>query len=106
MAKSDSWQEIANAKREAIAESIPQPWRIDAIPSAAEQRDVTGNYIQQWLSLEEIEITETDAVDIVEKTSAGIWSAEDVARAFCHRASLAHQLVNLSWQNSTRGSTC
>lgn len=106
MAKVDSWQQVAKAKREAIAESIPQPWRIDAIPSAAEQRDVTGDYIHQWLSQEEIEITEMDAVDIVEKTSAGIWSAEDVARAFCHRASLAHQLVNTSVENRTKGSAC
>ena len=106
MAEADSWQEVAKAKREAIAESIPQAWRIDGIPSAAEQRDVTGDYIHQWLSQEEIEITEMDAVDIVEKTSAGIWSAEDVARAFCHRASLAHQLVNVSVENGTRDSTC
>ena len=106
MAKAGSWQEVAKAKREAIAESIPQPWRIDAIPSAAEQRDVTGDYVHQWLSQEEIEITEMDAVDIVEKTSAGIWSAEDVARAFCHRASLAHQLVNISLENGPWGNTC
>ena len=106
MAKTDSWQEVAKAKREAIAESIPQPWRVDAIPSAAEQRDVTGDYIHQWLSQEEIEITEMDAVDIVEKTSAGIWLAEDVARAFCHRASLAHQFVNISVEDGTRGSGC
>lgn len=92
---SERWQEVAKAKREAIAESIPQPWRISSIPSAAEQRDVTGSYIHQWLSQEEIEITEMDAVDIVDKTCAGIWTAEEVTSAFCHRAALAHQLVNL-----------
>lgn len=92
---SERWQEVAKAKREAIAESIPQPWRISSIPSVAEQRDVTGDYIHQWLSQEEIEITEMDAVDIVDKTCAGIWTAEEVTRAFCHRAALAHQLVNL-----------
>jgi len=33
-------------------------------------------------------------VGIVEKTSAGTWTAEEVTAAFCHRASLAHQLTN------------
>lgn len=93
--KAESWRVLARAKREAIANSIPKPWRIGAIPSAIEQRDVTGDYIRQWLSREEIEITEMDAVDIAEKTCAGIWTAEEVARAFCHRASLAHQIVNI-----------
>ena len=88
------WQAVGRAKREAIGESIPQQWRISNIPTADEQRDVTGGCIQQWLSEEEIEITEMDAVDIVDKTCAGIWTAEEVTRAFCHRASLAHQLVN------------
>ncbi len=55
---------------------------------------MTGPYICKFLSTEEIEITETDAVDIVEKTSLGIWTAEEVTKAFCHRASLAHQLTN------------
>ena len=94
--REESWKEIANAKREAIDNSIPQPWRIGSLPSASEQRDVTGDYVHHWLSKEEIEITEMDAIEIVDKTCAGIWSAEEVARAFCHRASLAHQLVNIS----------
>ena len=91
-----SWQSIAQAKREAINESIPRSWRISSIPTAIEQRDVTGDYVHRWLTREEIEITEMDAVDIVGKTCAGIWTAEEVTRAFCHRASLAHQLVYIS----------
>lgn len=55
---------------------------------------MTGAFIQKSLSKEEIEITETDAVGIVEKISAGTWTAEEVTGAFCHRASLAHQLTN------------
>lgn len=94
MATKDSWQTIAKAKRESIFNSIPEKWQLkQPIPSAKEQRDVTGSFIQQFLDKREIEITETDAVGIVEKTSSGQWKAVDVAEAFCHRASLAHQLV-------------
>ena len=87
------WQKIAIAKSESITESIPEPWRLGSLPTREEQRDVTGDYIQQYLSKEEIEMTEAIAPTIVENTTAGRWTAEAVTRAFCHRASLAHQLV-------------
>ncbi|KAL8910364.1 MAG: hypothetical protein Q9171_004318 [Xanthocarpia ochracea] len=93
-AETQSWQNLAKAKLESINESIPNDWRLASIPRTEEQRDVTGNYIQQYLSKEEIEITEAIAPTIIERTSAGHWTAEAVTRAFCHRASLAHQLTN------------
>ncbi|KIV85071.1 hypothetical protein PV11_00806 [Exophiala sideris] len=88
------WQSRAEAKRDAILKSIPEKWRLQKIPSAEEQKDVAGPYIQQFLNEQEVEITETDAVGIAEKVAAGTWSAVSVTDAFCHRASLAHQLVN------------
>ncbi|KAB8293877.1 hypothetical protein EYC80_009356 [Monilinia laxa] len=88
------WQTIAENKRDSINGLIPEKWRLDSIPSVNEQKDVTGDYIQQFLSAREIEITETDAVGIVEKTSSGEWRSREICEAFCHRASLAHQLVN------------
>lgn len=89
-----TWRAQGEAKRQAILDAIPEKWRLkDSIPSATEQRDVTGSYIQQFLSNREIEITETDAVDIAAQTSSGHWSALEVTEAFCHRAALAHQLV-------------
>lgn len=88
------WTTAATTKRDAILNSIPQEWRIAKIPSASEQKDVTGEYVQQFLDKKEIEITETDAVDIANKVAAGEWSAVDVTKAFCHRAALAHQLVS------------
>ncbi|KAF7919378.1 uncharacterized protein EAE97_011710 [Botrytis byssoidea] len=88
------WQIIAKNKRESVNGLIPEKWRLDSIPSVEEQKDVTGDYIQQFLSAREIEITETDAVGIVEKTSSGEWKSREVCEAFCHRAALAHQLVN------------
>lgn len=87
------WRKIAAAKRDSVLELIPKEWRISTLPSVEEQRDVTGEYIQQFLDTKEIEITETDALGIVDKTSNGIWTSLEVAQAFCHRSAIAHQLV-------------
>ncbi|KAF2263108.1 amidase [Lojkania enalia] len=89
----ESWKERAQAKREAILALIPEEWRIKN-PPIEKQVDVTGKYIQQYLTEREVEITETTADEIVKHTVTGRWSAEDVAKAFCHRAALAHQLVH------------
>lgn len=88
------WKSLASTKRDSILSSIPEKWRLpaDKLPSNKEQRDVT-KYVHQFLSEKEIEITETDVVGIAEKTTSGTWSAVEVTEAFCHRASLAHQLV-------------
>ena len=98
MAQKSSWIDLAQKKRNAILDSIPAKWRVEQskLPSNEEQRDVTG-YIQQFLSKREVEITETDVVGIAKETSTGNWTATEVAKAFCHRASLAHQLVSVNW---------
>ena len=91
-----SWRLKGEAKRQSVLNAIPEKWRLEApVPSATELRDVTGDYIRQYLTEHEITITETDAVDIVAQTSTGRWSALEVTEAFCHRAALAHQLVRL-----------
>lgn len=87
-----SWQDAAAKKREAISALIPAEWQVNNLPSVQEQVDVT-EYIKQYLSEGELEITESDAELIVDKTTTGTWTAEKVTRAFCHRAALAHQLV-------------
>ena len=89
-----TWRVQGEAKRQSILNAIPDKWRLkEPVPPATEQRDVTGAYIQQFLSEREVEITESDAVDIVAETTAGRWSAVEVTEAFCHRAALSHQLV-------------
>jgi amidase len=87
------WKDIALEKREAILAAIPSEWRIDA-PTAEEVKDITGSYIEQYLEPKEIEITNTDAIGIVDKAKSGAWSAVEITRAFCHRAALAHQLTS------------
>ncbi len=88
------WKALAKEKHDSVIALIPKGWLFTSpVPSSAEQRDVTGKYIQQFLSSREIEITETDAVGIVKNTTSGIWKSREVAEAFCHRAALAHQMV-------------
>ncbi|KKZ66928.1 hypothetical protein EMCG_07424 [[Emmonsia] crescens] len=94
MATGTSWEVTAKTKRESLLNLIPEKWRIPApIPPASELRDVT-KYIQQFLSPREIEITELDTVSLAQRTTTGQWTAVEVTEAFCHRAALAHQLVN------------
>jgi len=92
-----TWKELGEAKRDSVNALIPKEWLLPApLPPPTEQRDVTGKYIQQYLTPREIEITETDAVGIVKKTTTATWKAREVAEAFCHRAALAHQMVRSS----------
>ncbi|KAL3483066.1 putative general amidase GmdA [Aspergillus germanicus] len=90
-----TWKERAAAKRDALLSLIPPEWRLPSpLPPPAEIPNVTGPEIRRYLSTREIIITETSAIDIVRKTSTGEWSCEDVVRAFCHRAAVAHQMIN------------
>jgi len=89
-----SWQEIARTKREHTNSLIPKEWRLSKIPTPEEQCDIAGTYLHQFLTPNEIEITETPAEGILARTTTGQWKAEDVARSFAHRAALAHQHVN------------
>jgi amidase len=102
---SDDWKKIAAEKRDSVLALIPDEWRIPSPPSAAEQRDVTGKYIRQYLNEEELEITETDAVGIVRNTTSGKWSCVSVTKAFCHRAAIAHQLVRFFESSSVGRNT-
>jgi amidase len=88
------WKSLAQKKRESILAAIPAEWRLKSIPTIEEVKDVTGPYIEQYLSSIEIKITNTDAVGIVENAKTGAWSAVEITKAFCHRAALAHQLTN------------
>ncbi|KIW04342.1 uncharacterized protein PV09_04632 [Verruconis gallopava] len=88
------WKTVAEEKRESILKAIPAEWKLQSIPTVEQVKDVTGGYIEQFLSPKEVEITNTDAVGIVGKAKSGTWSAVEITKAFCHRAALAHQLTN------------
>lgn len=90
-----AWENKATAKRAAILKAIPQDWLLPfdqvllrhTCPSVV---DLPRNY----LSEDEVVITETDPMDTLANIHAGVWSCEEVVRAYCHRAAVCHQLVN------------
>ncbi|GIZ40108.1 hypothetical protein CKM354_000346000 [Cercospora kikuchii] len=88
------WRQIAKEKAQSVLDLIPAEWRLASIPSPEEQRDVTGAYIHQFLNEREIQITESDALEIVNNAASGKWTAVEITKAFCHRAAIAHQLLN------------
>ncbi|KXJ94830.1 acetamidase [Microdochium bolleyi] len=91
-----SWETIAAKKRQALADSIPQEWRIpaDVMPPES-QDDVTGfPEASGWFTPEELAITSATVAELLPKLAAGQLSSEAVTRAFCKRAAAAHQLTN------------
>jgi amidase len=90
-----AWEIAAEAKKASLLNLIPRQWRLkpSEIPSITDLRDVT-DYICQHLNPRELEITNASSMKIIENIRSLEWSSLDVTRAFCHRAALAHQLVN------------
>lgn len=90
------WELVAGAKRDALLASIPPEWIIPAnIFPPESQLDVTTFPKQSgWFTPAELDITGTAAPQILKKIAAGVWTAEEVTRAFCKRAAAAHQLVS------------
>ena len=90
------WQEIASAKQQALQDTIPAEYRLSAsqLPPEA-QLDVTSVPESSGLfTPEELEITSSDATELLTKIHSGQWTSVAVAKAFIHRACVAHQLTN------------
>lgn len=89
------WEEAAQAKKASLLQLIPQEWQLHPadIPLPTRQRNVT-DYIRRFLDPHQLEITDSHVIAILEKIRSSEWTALEVTRAFCHRAALAHQLVN------------
>ncbi|BFZ64014.1 hypothetical protein YB2330_005152 [Saitoella coloradoensis] len=97
------WAEKANAKRAARDALLPSQYLIPPSLLPTIPPPTPG---QPGLSLldfphtsglfteEELEITETNAADLVAGMKDGKWKAVEVMKAFCHRATVAQGLVN------------
>ena len=92
-----SWESMTSAKRASLLSLIPSNWRLDLsqIPPASRLRDF-GGYIARFLGRRELEFTNASCIAILANIRSGEWTAEEVTRAFCHRAAIAHQLVRRS----------
>lgn len=91
-----SWEELGAKKRSELLASIPPEWRIpDNLLPPDSQDDVTAwPETSGWFTRAELDMTSLTASELVSKLSSGALKSEDVTRAFCKRASAAHQLVS------------
>ena len=91
-----TWTDIVRAKQAQRYDRMPEDWSIpsDKLPSP-DRKDVI-DFIDEtsWLSPLEKQITGSSGTEIVSKASTGAWRASDIVRAFCHRATIAQQLLN------------
>ncbi|KAJ5888523.1 acetamidase [Penicillium taxi] len=86
-----SWEEVASNKRDRINESISE-WTIHNLPIENCVLDFPAK--SEILSTQELDITESSALDLVNWLANGKLKAIDVTLAFCKRTAIAHQLVN------------
>lgn len=91
----ESWEARAAAKRATTRAKVPREWILgpEEIEKASRQRDITGPFIEQYLLLQEISITNEGSVEIVGNIKAGLYTATEVTSAFCKRAAIAYQIV-------------
>jgi amidase len=91
-----NWEKIAAAKRDEVKDRIPSEWLIPTNllppPSTTRVADFVGTSC--FFTAQEIEITASSATEITAKIVSGTWTAEEVTKAFCKSAAVAHQLVN------------
>jgi amidase len=102
MSSENTWEKVAAAKREALAESIPSEYRVPQHQLPLESQLNVTSWPKQsgWFTSEELEITDSTALRILEKIASKTWSSEDVTRAFCKRAAAAQQLVSQTLSSS------
>lgn len=92
--KEPTYLQIASQKRAERDQNFKKEWLIpkSELPDLTDVSDwITSS---GYLSAKEIEITESNAGEIVENISNQVWSSFEVTLAFCHRASIVHQLTN------------
>jgi len=99
--RNKSWAVAIGAKRSGTLDKIPEPWRIS--PKTREETTETTTFgVHEIpkrcgvLTSQELSLTEDyDATDLVAMLQGGKAKSEEVVRAFCKRAAIAHQLVGL-----------
>jgi amidase len=91
----ETWEEVGARKRAALLASIPSEWLIpaDLLPPASQDDVTTWPETSGWFTPEELAITDLSATELVGKLASGALKSVDVTKAFCKRASAAHQLV-------------
>jgi len=97
-AEAQPWEAEAEKSRKILRDSIQKEWLLpqEKVPSA-ERRNVLAVAEESGiLSPKEIDITNTDATNLVKKMGTGELTAEEVIIAYLKRATIGHQLVSLA----------
>ena len=88
------WQDVAAAKRKEIDTLISTVWTPPEDLPSNQIQPYAIDLPQRYLTPSEREITENyTAEQLLVKIASRDFSAEDVARAYCKRAAIAHKLV-------------
>lgn len=86
------WTHIAAQRRVKQLSQIPRDW---LLRKTIDDSDVSSGVLDTSLTDEERAITEMDdPIQLLEAIASRQYTAESVARAYCKRAILAHQLVS------------
>lgn len=88
------WKELIAEKRARQAASIPKEWILTNPPPKEILNVIDFPEKAGLLTDREIEITNTEAIVLLDKLAKGVWSSVDVTTAFAKRAVIAHQLVS------------
>lgn len=88
--------DIAKEKRAARDSKFIKEWLLepDQLPNSDCKDVLAWPVTSGYLSSKEIEITESDFATLKQHIKSRTWTAYEITSAFCHRASIAHQLVN------------
>ncbi|ETS74588.1 hypothetical protein PFICI_13072 [Pestalotiopsis fici W106-1] len=88
-------EEQCAAKKAEQLSKIPKDWLIDSPAHDTLSVIDFPSTCTDILNDKEIEITELDDIDeLLGRLAKGVWGAEEVTRAYCKRAIIAHQLTN------------
>ncbi|CAO2652666.1 Nn.00g009490.m01.CDS01 [Neocucurbitaria sp. VM-36] len=89
------WQLVAWQKKDEQYTRIPYEWRLDSLPSPSVTNYTDIARTCGLLSRKELDITEQyDATELAKAIREKKLKCVNVARAFCKRAAIAHQLTN------------
>jgi len=90
------WKETVDKKQKALLALIPEKWRIpnSQLPLESQRSVVSFFETSSLLTSEELVITELKVQELARKIASGEYTATKVCQAYCHRAAIAHQLVN------------
>lgn len=88
-----TWEETAEKKRAYVRSQIPSEWILSSIPSVEEARNPT-EFLDSVLPEDEKVITSKTLLELKDEIASKKLTSYEITRAFCHRAAIAHQIIN------------